>query len=51
MSANYRLEYFNVRGIAEPIRWMFAYANQQYEDVRFEKEAWPARKKGESDLE
>jgi len=44
MSENYRLVYFNCRGRAEPARYLFAYANVLYEDVRFEEKDWPTLK-------
>ncbi|KAF2369025.1 Glutathione S-transferase C-terminal [Trinorchestia longiramus] len=41
----YRLEYFNLRGRAEPIRWILAVVEQPYQDIRFDKEAeWPKKK-------
>ena len=39
--ANYKLRYFNIRGRAEFLRYMFAYANQDYTDDRIENEDWP----------
>ncbi|CAG7833428.1 unnamed protein product [Allacma fusca] len=44
MTTDYKLTYFNARGIAEPIRYIFAYAEVPYEDVRIEKESWPELK-------
>lgn len=38
---SYKLTYFNVQALAEPMRLMFAYAGVDYEDVRFENEDWP----------
>lgn len=38
--APYKLVYFNARGRAEPIRLIFAYAGQQYEDVRLDGADW-----------
>merc|ERR1712168_714379 len=43
--ADIKLRYFNARGRAECIRWVLEYAGAQYEDVRFEREAWPEEKK------
>lgn len=40
----YKLHYFNVRAIAEPIRILFAYGGIEYEDVRIPMEDWPALK-------
>jgi len=42
--AEYKLTYFNSRGLAEPIRWIFAVAGVVYDDVRVEKEQWPELK-------
>ena len=40
----YKLSYFNFRGRAELIRFVFAAADQKYEDFRFEREEWPKYK-------
>jgi len=38
---NYRLTYFNFRGVAEPIRFIFKLKGIPFEDVRLEKdETW-----------
>jgi len=44
MAEQYKLTYFNSRGLAEPIRWILAMAGVQYEDNRIEKEQWPELK-------
>jgi len=43
----YRLIYFNARGRAEHIRYIFAYAGVDYIDERVSNDRWPELKKGE----
>uniref|UniRef100_A0A4X1UBQ0 Hematopoietic prostaglandin D synthase n=2 Tax=Sus scrofa TaxID=9823 RepID=A0A4X1UBQ0_PIG len=38
---NYKLTYFNMRGRAEIIRYIFAYLDIKYEDHRIEQADWP----------
>ncbi|XP_022915698.1 glutathione S-transferase-like [Onthophagus taurus] len=45
MSTHYKLIYFNARGRAEHIRFIFAYAGVPYEDERVSREKWPDYKK------
>lgn len=40
----YTLFYFNVKALAEPLRYLFAYGNLEYEDVRVTRDEWPALK-------
>ncbi|XP_075400990.1 hematopoietic prostaglandin D synthase [Tenrec ecaudatus] len=38
---HYKLTYFNMRGRAEIIRYIFAYLDKKYEDHRIEQADWP----------
>jgi len=40
----FTLFYFNVKALAEPIRFLFAYGGVEYEDVRVTRDEWPALK-------
>jgi glutathione S-transferase len=40
----YKLTYFNIRGRAEFLRYMMAYAKQPYDDARVEQADWPKLK-------
>jgi len=41
---HYKVIYFNVKALAEPMRFLLAYGNIDFEDVRVEREDWPALK-------
>lgn len=40
----FKLTYFNVKALAEPTRYLFAYGGIEYEDVRINEEEWAALK-------
>lgn len=44
---NFTLFYFNIKALAEPIRYLFAYGGQAFEDVRVTRDEWPALKPSE----
>ncbi|KAK7866813.1 hypothetical protein R5R35_005246 [Gryllus longicercus] len=44
MAPKYKLTYFNTRGLGEPIRYMLAYGDIDYEDIRISFEEWPKLK-------
>ncbi|KAF7991912.1 hypothetical protein HCN44_010713 [Aphidius gifuensis] len=43
---HYKLTYFNVMGLGEPIRFLLSYGDLEFEDIRVEREnEWPKMKK------
>lgn len=47
---SYKLYYFNIKALAEPIRYILAYGGIEYEDVRVERADWPALKPSKFNL-
>jgi len=41
MAPAYKLSYFNVKALAEPIRFLLSYGGIEFEDHRFENDEWP----------
>uniref|UniRef100_A0A1B6CC70 glutathione transferase n=2 Tax=Clastoptera arizonana TaxID=38151 RepID=A0A1B6CC70_9HEMI len=44
MAPKYKLIYFPVKGLGEPIRFLLAYLGDDFEDYRFKVEDWPSIK-------
>lgn len=44
MAPQYKLTYFNLTGLGEPIRYLFSYGNIDFEDNRIELSDWPKHK-------
>lgn len=44
MAPQYKLSYFDVRALAEPIRLLFAFQGVEYTDDRVQRDTWPAIK-------
>ncbi|XP_012269130.2 glutathione S-transferase-like [Athalia rosae] len=42
--ASYKLTYFPIKGLAEPIRFLLSYGSVEFEDVRVNREDWPKLK-------
>ena len=42
--SEYKLSYFNIRGRGEVPRLIFAAAGQKFDDIRYERAEWPAKK-------
>ena len=41
---HYKLTYFPVKALGEPIRFLFSYGGVEFEDYRFDREDWPKLK-------
>jgi hypothetical protein len=51
MAPTYKLIYFPVKALAEPIRFLLSYGGVEFEDYRFEREQWPQLKPCKSNEE
>lgn len=40
MAPTYKLHYFNITALGEPARYLLAYGNANWEDVRYEQAEW-----------
>lgn len=40
----YKLTYFPVKALAEPLRMLISYGGEDFEDYRFNREDWPSIK-------
>lgn len=40
----YKVTYFNIKGLAESIRWLFAYADVDFDDKRVTADEWKTLK-------
>lgn len=43
----YKVFYFNVKALGEPLRFLLSYGNIPFEDIRITREEWPALKPSE----
>lgn len=41
---SYKVIYFNVKALAEPLRYLLSYGNIDFEDIRVSREEWPTLK-------
>lgn len=44
MAPAYKVQYFPITALGEPIRFLLSYGGIEFEDERIEKEKWPAVK-------
>lgn len=50
MAPSYKLIYFNIKGLAEMTRLVFAAAGVAYEDCRMSREEFPELKKSKANI-
>uniref|UniRef100_A0A8D8MFA8 glutathione transferase n=1 Tax=Culex pipiens TaxID=7175 RepID=A0A8D8MFA8_CULPI len=41
---DYKVYYFNVKALGEPLRFLLSYGNLPFDDIRITREEWPALK-------
>lgn len=44
--STYKLYYFNITGLGEPVRYMLNYGGVKFEDIRLNFDDWPKKKSG-----
>lgn len=44
---DYKVYYFNVKALGEPLRFLLSYGNLPFDDIRITREEWPALKPSE----
>ncbi|CAH1972458.1 unnamed protein product [Acanthoscelides obtectus] len=44
MAPAYKVSYFNITALGQPITFLFSYGGIEFEDIRIEKEQWPQHK-------
>lgn len=47
---SYRLHYFHLAGLGEPVRYLMHYGNIPFEDIRIGAKEWPEHKKSKTSL-
>lgn len=48
---DYKVYYFNVKALGEPLRFLLSYGNLPFDDVRITREEWPALKPSKFGIE
>lgn len=46
--SKYKLTYFSIKAVAEPIRFLLSYGGVEFEDIRYDHDIWPTVKNSKS---
>lgn len=46
--SKYKLTYFSIKAVAEPIRFLLSYGGVEFEDIRYDHDVWPTVKNSKS---